>query len=106
MAISDDILGVTAKIEDTLGDNNVVADNLAELIQIGESASKCLLDKDAEIASLKSKNEKLMLSNGNLLKMVPQIDKEPKQHYAEEPDSKEPPKDLSLAFDKYGNFIR
>lgn len=94
----------TDSLQEKLGEENsaVIADDLGELITLNASTQKALSDKDKEIARLTAVNEKLVISNGNLLKRVPvehkSVPVERQQSVEEKPIS------FEEIFDKNGNF--
>lgn len=94
----------TDSLQEKLGEENsaVIADDLGELITLNANTQKALSDKDKEIARLTAVNEKLVISNGNLLKRVPvehkSVPVERQQSVEEKPIS------FDDIFDKNGNF--
>ena len=64
---------IQKSIEEKLGSENVgiIADDIASLISYNKTQEDLIKSKDDEISKLKSNNEKLIISNGNLLKKVP-----------------------------------
>ena len=103
----DYITSFTDSLQKKLGDENnaLIADDLGTLITKNAETQKQLQDTQAEVERLKSLNEKLVITNGNLLKQVPS------EHSAEPPTQKadtqeETTIDLKSAFDAHGNFIR
>ena len=99
----DQILELTSKIEETLGQENfaTISDTVGELLTGNTQNMKALAEKDAEIEKLKSKNEKLVAANGALLQRVPMGLAEDKRQKEEIPTPKLSLKD---AFDEKGNF--
>ena len=106
----EDLLKITSSIEEKLGVENsaVIADDIGLLMTGNAEAQKALQNKDEEIKSLKERNEKLVLANGNLLKQVPAESKlDPKSApKVANKDSESQKINLSDAFDKSGKFIR
>lgn len=102
----DKILELTSKMESTLGKDNfaMISDTVGELLTGNTLNMKTIADKEAEIASLKEKNEKLVSANGSLLQKIPIGFKEEKstENSDEKPASKISWSDV---FDKKGNFI-
>lgn len=100
----EELTRITDSLQQKLGEENsaVIADDLGELITINANTQKALSEKDQEIARLTAVNEKLVISNGNLLKRVPaehqSVPVERQQSVEEKPISFE---DI---FDKNGNF--
>lgn len=64
---------IQKSIQDKLGEENVaiISDDIASLISYNKNQEDIIKSKDIEIEKLKSNNEKLIISNGNLLKKVP-----------------------------------
>lgn len=64
---------IQKSIQDKLGEENVaiISDDIASLISYNKNQEELIKNKDSEIEKLKSNNEKLIISNGNLLKKVP-----------------------------------
>lgn len=64
---------IQKSIQEKLGDENVaiISDDIASLISYNKNQEDIIKSKDIEIEKLKSNNEKLIISNGNLLKKVP-----------------------------------
>lgn len=64
---------IQKSIQDKLGEENVaiISDDIASLISYNKNQEELIKNKDNEIEKLKSNNEKLIISNGNLLKKVP-----------------------------------
>ena len=104
----EELLKITSSIEEKLGDSSaLIADDLGLLITGNSKAQQTLADRESEIRSLKSTNEKLVIANGNLLKQVPvehKIADEPKARQSSE--VQEEKINLSDAFDSSGRFIR
>ena len=103
----EELLQITNSIEEKLGDSSaLIADDLGLLITGNSKAQQMLADRQSEIDSLKSTNEKLVIANGNLLKQVPvehKVVDEPKARQSSDVDEKIK---LSDAFDATGRFIR
>lgn len=102
----DKIIELTSKIEETLGKENaaMISDTLGEILTGNTNNMKAIADRDAEIAKLKERNEKLVLANGALLQKVPVGFEKPAS--SEEKSSEKSAKlDWKDAFDKNGNFI-
>ena len=97
------ILELTSKIEETLGKENfaTISDTVGELLTGNTINMQALADRDAEIAKLKDRNEKLVSANGALLQKIPVGGLEPKE------EKKEEKKKISWkdVFDSKGNFI-
>lgn len=100
----EEITKFTDSVQEKLGEENsaVIADDLGELITINANTQKTLADKDKEIARLTAVNEKLVISNGNLLKRVPAEHKSVPVERQDE--SVEKPISYGDIFDANGNF--
>lgn len=99
------ILELTGKIEETLGkeDYAMISDTIGEILTGNSQNMQAIADRDAEVAKLKDRNEKLVAANGALLQKVPMV-----RSSDEDDSSKEKPApkiNLKDAFDKNGNFI-
>ena len=95
---------INDNIKGKVGDENfaMIADDIGTIITGREVMDQTIKDKEAEIADLKSKNEKLVLANAQLFKQIP-VGHNSREE-SEEEDS--PTKNISLkdAFDASGNF--
>jgi len=105
----EELLKITNSIEEKLGAETsaTIADDIGLLMTGNAETQKLLSSKDEEIKSLKERNEKLVLANGNLLKQVPAESKlDPIKKPKVSGNSDESQKiNLSDAFDKSGKFI-
>lgn len=95
---------INDNIKGKIGDENfaMIGDDLGTIITGREVMDQTIKDRDAEIAELKSKNEKLVLANAQLFKQIPVG-----HNSREESDEEDSPtKNISLkdAFDASGNF--
>lgn len=96
-----------SSIEKKLGAENYakIADDIGT-VMTGNSQNLSEIEKrDKEITELKSTNEALVLSNGNLLKQVA-VAPDPSVMYQEESRVESKPYDLRDAFDANGNLKR
>lgn len=102
----DEITKFTDSLQEKLGEENsaIIADDIGTLITLNANAQKAYSDSQAEIERLKSINEKLVVTNGNLLKQVPAEHKVEKRNISSDEDEPVKPINLSDAFDKYGRF--
>ena len=98
------ILELTSKIEETLGEENfaMISDTIGEILTGNAQNMKTLQDRDESIKKLQDRNEKLVSANGALLQKVPVERAFTKESSEEKPA---PKIDLKSAFDKNGNFI-
>lgn len=104
----EELLNITNSIEEKLGKETsaLIADDIGLLMTGNAKSQKALQDRDSEIADLKTKNEKLVLANGNLLKQVPMESETSRTSSPKGENNSENVKiDLSDAFDKTGKFI-
>lgn len=102
----DKVLELTTKMESTLGKDNfaTISDTVGELLTGNTMNMKTIAEKEAEIANLKEKNEKLVAANGALLQKIPiGIEEKPVEKSVEKPVEKI---SWDKVFDKKGNFIR
>lgn len=100
---SEDLKKITDSICEKIGSDNagIIADDIGNLITQNESVNTKINNLESEITDLKSRNEKLISSNANLLKQVP-VSKEVPSAMTSNKEEKIILKDQ---FDKYGNFI-
>ena len=105
----EEITQFSDNLQKKLGDESMatIADDVGILITKNSEAQKQQRDALAEIERLKSLNEKLVVTNGNLLKQVPQEHREEKKLSSKDEDSESAMHvNLADAFDKNGNFKR
>lgn len=101
------ITKLTGKIEETIGKETfaTISDTIGEILTGNAQNMRTIADKDAEIAKLKDRNEKLVTANGALLQRVPMGTSEVTK--PRETEEKKPAKiNLKDAFDKNGKFLR
>lgn len=94
---------INDNIKDKIGEESfaMILDDVGTILTGREVMDQTIKDKDAEIADLKSKNEKLVAANAQLFKQIPV------GHNSRETDEEESPtKNVSLkdCFDANGNF--
>lgn len=70
-----------SSLTEKLGDENIamIADDLAMLDAGAKNSRQELANRSAEIADLKSRNEKLVTSQGNLLQQITMTKEEPEE---------------------------
>lgn len=104
----DDLMKIADSIQEKVGkeDSAAIADDLGMLITKNSEALKSLADKDKQIAELKSKNEKLVIANGNLLQQIPVGDVEDSGTRHQNEEEPEKPFSMKACFDSRGNFIQ
>lgn len=102
----DELLKITSSIEEKLGKDNagVIADDLGLLLTRNTETVKSIHDKDAEIEALKSRNEKLVTANGNLLQQIPIAKSTPAKKDVED-EEEEKPFSWRDQFNDRGEFI-
>lgn len=105
----EEITQFSDSLQSKLGDESMatIADDIGTLITRNSEAQKQQRNAQAEIERLKSLNEKLVASNGNLLKQVPQEHREERKESSKGDDSDSVQHiNLADAFDRHGNFKR
>lgn len=103
----EEITQFSDSLQSKLGNENMatIADDIGTLITRNAEAQKQQRASQAEIDRLKSLNEKLVITNGNLLKQVPSEHREEKKQSPKGDDSESVEHiNLADAFDAYGNF--
>lgn len=103
----EEITQFSDSLQEKLGEEQsaIIADDIGTLITKNAEAQKAQREAQAEIDRLRSVNEKLVITNGNLLKQVPS---ETRSEKKETSSQEETVKHINLAdaFDRYGNFKR
>lgn len=101
---SEELKKITDSICEKIGSDNagIIADDIGNLITQNESVNTKINNLESEITDLKSRNEKLISSNANLLKQVPVSKEIPITKTSNQQEEKII---LKNQFDKYGNFI-
>ena len=103
----EEITQFSDSLQSKIGEESMalIADDIGTLITKNSEAQKQQQKAQAEIERLKSLNEKLVISNGNLLKQVPQEHREEKSQSSKGDDSDSVQHiNLANAFDRHGNF--
>lgn len=100
----EDLQTITNSIKEKLGEEGtaLIADDLGILITKNTQALDDISNKENEISSLKSTNEKLVLANGRLLQQVPMGTVANKEQEKEPQEKKN--FNFRSCFDKNGNF--
>lgn len=103
-----DLKAITDSIEDKIGKENsgLIADDLGKLFTLNKQAIDTMSKMENENSELKSKNEKLVVANGNLLQQIPMSSEPVKRQTEEDDKGMETSFNFRDAFDKKGNFIR
>lgn len=100
----EDLIKITDSMQEKLGADNsaLIADDIGLLITGNANSQNTLRERDEEIARLKADKEKLIISNGNLLKQIPVEHK----GTTEVENKSEEVTNITLAdaFDANGNF--
>lgn len=104
----DDLMKIADSIQEKVGkeDSAAIADDLGMLITKNSEALKTIADKERQIQELKSKNEKLVIANGNLLQQIPTGVEDDSSSRGEPEPEPEKPISLKACFDARGNFIQ
>lgn len=97
-----DLQAIIDSISEKVGTDNsaLIADDIGNLITKNASVVESIKSKDAEIANLKSRNDKLIIANGNLLQQIPMGKEEKKEEKQEE----NKPFNFRSLFDDKGNI--
>lgn len=104
----EEITKFSDSLQSKLGDESMatIADDIGTLITKNSEAQKQQREAQAEIDRLKSLNEKLVITNGNLLKQVPSEHREEKKQTSSKDEESVQHINLADAFDRHGNFKR
>lgn len=104
----EEITQFSDSLQSKLGDESMatIADDIGTLITKNAEAQKSHSDLQAEVERLKSLNEKLVITNGNLLKQVPTEKRVEKKESPKGDEDSVTHINLADAFDKRGNFKR
>lgn len=104
----DEITQFSDSLQSKLGEESMatIADDIGTLITKNAEAQKQQRESQAEIERLKSLNEKLVITNGNLLKQVPAEHREEKKSTSQDASDSVEHINLADAFDRHGNFRR
>lgn len=100
---SEELQNTINSINEKVGENSgVIADDLARIITLNNTALETISSQSSEIETLRDRNEKLIVANGNLLQQVPMGKEKPPVTQSENA----PVKSTSLkdCFDSKGNF--
>ena len=97
-----DLQAIIDSISEKVGTDNsaLIADDIGNLITKNASVVESIKSKDTEIANLKSRNDKLIIANGNLLQQIPMGKEEKKEEKQEE----NKPFNFRSLFDDKGNI--
>ncbi len=103
----EEITQFSDSLQSKLGEESMatIADDIGTLITKNAEAQKVQSDLQGEVERLKSLNEKLVITNGNLLKQVPTEHRvEKKQQPSQDASESVTHINLADAFDRHGNF--
>lgn len=69
----EELKAITDSISEKIGEENsgMIADDLGKLFTLNKQAVDTMSKMESEVSDLKSRNEKLVIANGNLLQSVP-----------------------------------
>lgn len=100
---NEDLKAITDSIEEKIGKENsgIIADDLGKLFTLNKQTIDSINKLESEKADLISKNDKLIVANGNLLQQIP-MEKEPEKEKEEEYK----PFNYRSIFDEKGNIKR
>lgn len=104
----EEITQFSDNLQSKLGEESMatIADDIGTLITKNADAQKAQREAQAEIDRLKSLNEKLVITNGNLLKQVPTEHREERKQSPKGDEDSVEHINLADAFDRHGNFKR
>ena len=97
-----ELQSIIDSISEKVGVDNsaLIADDIGNLITKNANVLESIKNKDTEIANLKSRNDKLVIANGNLLQQIPMGKEEKKEEKQEE----NKPFNFRSLFDDKGNI--
>lgn len=103
----DELLKITSSIEEKIGKENSasIADDLGLLLTRNSETLKSMKARDEEIQNLKSRNEKLVTANGNLLQQIPMAKDTPAVGSKDVQEEDEKPFSWREQFNERGEFI-
>lgn len=97
---------ITNSIQSKIGEENsaLIADDLGKLLTANTQTLDNIEKMNKNIESLKDRNEKLVIANGNLLQQVPMSYESKKAPKDEESEEKKKSFSFKDCFDSRGNF--
>ena len=100
---NEELKAITDSIEEKIGKENsgIIADDLGKLFTLNKQTIDTITKLETEKNDLISKNDKLIIANGNLLQQIP-MEKEPEKEDINEPK----PFNFRSLFDEKGNIKR
>lgn len=103
----EDLLAITESIESKIGKeaSGMIADDIGKLLTKNSEVNSFISKQTEEIKSLKDRNEKLVVANGNLLQQIPMAS-DYDTHQSKEEVKEEKSFDFRSVFDSKGNFKR
>lgn len=105
---NEDLKAITDSIEEKIGKDNsgLIADDLGKLFTLNKQAVDTMSKLESEKSDLLSRNEKLVVANGNLLQQIPMSSEDEKHQFKKEEKEEVISFNFRDAFDSKGNFIR
>lgn len=97
---------ITNSIQSKIGEENsaLIADDLGKLLTANTQTLDNIEKMNKNIESLKDRNEKLVIANGNLLQQVPMTYESKKAPKEDESEEKKKSFSFKDCFDSRGNF--
>lgn len=101
----EELLAITESIESKIGKeaSGMIADDIGMLLTKNSEVNNFISKQSEEIKSLKDRNEKLVVANGNLLQQIPMAS-DYDTHQSKEEVKEEKSFDFRSVFDSKGNF--
>ena len=102
----EDLLAITESIESKIGKeaSGMIADDIGKLLTANTEVNNFITKQSEEIKSLKDRNEKLVVANGNLLQQIPMASEYDTHQSKKEEKEKQKSFDFRSVFDVKGNF--
>lgn len=101
----EELLAITESIESKIGKeaSGMIADDIGMLLTKNSEVNNFISKQSEEIKSLKDRNEKLVVANGNLLQQIPMAS-DYDTHQSKEEVKEEKSFDFRTVFDEKGQF--
>ena len=102
----EDLLAITESIESKIGKeaSGMIADDIGKLLTANTQVNDFITKQSEEIKSLKDRNEKLVVANGNLLQQIPMASDYDMHQSKKEEKEEQKSFDFRSVFDSKGNF--
>ena len=102
----EDLLAITESIESKIGKeaSGMIADDIGKLLTANTEVNNFITKQSEEIKSLKDRNEKLVVANGNLLQQIPMASEYDTHQSKKEEKEEQKSFDFRSVFDSKGNF--